>query len=330
MPPSRIILGGDVGGTKVSLAAYRHGPEGRLELLRAASYPTGAYGALEEVLRVFLAGETTPHAAGFGVAGPVDGPEARLTNRPWHIRAASLREVLRTDRILLVNDMQAMAYGTLFLPEDSMQILQRGEDRGGSRAVIAAGTGLGTGLLVRAEHGFVPVPSEGGHVDFGPRSDLEVALLRHVAAETGRASYERIVSGPGLVRIYRFLAGRPGRQPNADLLRQLEATADGDGAAVIGTAALEARCPVAIEAVSLFMGIYGAQAGNLALTTLATGGLYVGGGIAVRLRRFITRGEFVEAFRDKDPHRGIMERIPVRLLLDPHTARLGAAYLAAS
>lgn len=322
------VLAGDVGGTKINLGVFAAETGGSLTLVREASVPSADFADLDTAVTAFIgAGTESIGAAAFGVAGPVVGNTARITNLPWTVSGEVLARVIGCPAARVMNDLETTAYGALFVGEDQLLVLNApGPPPTGNRAVIAAGTGLGEGLLCWDGRRFVPSATEGGHTDFGPRTEQDDALLCFLRAEYGRVSWERVVSGPGLHNIFRFLDEHEGR-PVAPATRTRLARED--PSAVIGSAALAGECPTCAEAVDIFVRLYGAQAGNLALTAMALGGLYVGGGIVTKLLPRITAGAFLGAFLDKAPHRALMERIPVWVLLDPKTSLLGAAHAAA-
>lgn len=321
------ILAGDIGGTKTLLALCEAAPDGALRIVREASFHSATYRALEPIVAEFLAaGAATPiAAAAFGIAGPVVGGVVEVTNLGWHVAADSLAAALGGARVRLMNDLESTAYGALFVEADQRLTLRAGEPRAGNRAVIAAGTGLGQGILIWDGTRHHPSPTEGGHVDFGPRDAREDALCDYIRRRFGRASYESVCSGPGLHHIFEFLvaAGRP-VAPAVQARLQRE-----DPSAVIGGLGVAGGCPTCVEAVEMFVAIYGAQTGNLALAAMAVGGVYVGGGIVTKLLPLVTAGGFVEAFLAKEPHRDLLERIPLYVLLDPKTSLLGAAHAAA-
>jgi glucokinase len=237
-----------------------------------------------------------------------------------------VRDALGGAEVLLLNDLEANAYGLSELAEDDLETLQSGPRLAGNRALIAAGTGLGEAVLVRDGHRWRPTPSEGGHTDFGPRDAFEDELLLWLRGRHGHVSYERILSGPGLADLYRFLTvtGR-GAEPSGFAARFAAAA---DPAAAVTAAALDGSCERARLAVERFCGIYGAEAGNLALKALAVGGVFVGGGIAPRIRPLLRDGRFVSAFGDKGRLAPLVASIPVHVILDDHTALWGAAAVA--
>ena len=323
-----MILAGDVGGTKTALALFEVRRRA-LAVVREGVLPSQGFAALADAIRQFLADgpSTSIDAACVGVAGPVIDGRCAATNLPWVVDEASLAECVSTRRVKLVNDLEATGHGILGLKPSALATLQAGARRKATMALIAAGTGLGEVLLVWDGRRHRVVGSEGGHTDFAPRTELESELLRFLRREFGRVSYERIVSGPGLYNIYRFLLATGGA-PEAEWIRsRMEA---GDPSAVVGEAALDNRDPRAVQALDLFVSIYGAEAGNLALKALAVGGIFVGGGIAPKIRPKLEDGTFVTAFRDKGRMGEMMASIPVHLVLEPRTALLGAAAVARS
>ncbi len=321
-----MILAADVGGTKTDLALYEPGAPARSPV-RERRLASRDFGSLEELVRAFLAGAPArPRRAVLGIAGPVVDQRVETTNLPWTLSAASLSAALDGAAVLLVNDLEAQGWGLPVLGAGDVEPLQRGRPAPGNRALIAAGTGLGEAILVAADGRWRPSASEGGHTDFGPRDALEDELLRWLRARHGRASYERILSGPGLADLHRFLreTGR-GEEP-AGFARAFDDAAD--PGALVGEAALAGTCGRARMAVERFVSIYGAEAGNLALKALALAGVYVGGGIAPRLLPFMRAPEFVRSFTAKGRLSPVLADVPVTLVLEPRTALWGAATLA--
>lgn len=322
-----LILAGDVGGTKTHLGLYRANGE-TLSPVRDRLYRTADFRSLSEACAHFLSGRGEPvKAACFGVPGPVIEGEAHATNVPWLMREAELSRELGATPVRLINDLAATAYGVIHLEQSQFAVLQRGRYRvhGANIAVIAAGTGLGEASLVFEDGSFHAVSSEGGHADFAPRGDEQVALYRFLRAEFGHVSVERVLSGPGLFNIYRFL--RQSRAtPEPEWLRsRLE---NEDPAAVVSEAALEGRDPECVCALGMFVDIYGAEAGNMALKVLALGGVYIGGGIAPKILPALQDGRFIKSFSDKGRLAGMLGGIEVRVSLNPVAALLGAAYCA--
>jgi len=319
------VLGGDVGGTKVGLALYEW-RGGRLVGTRAAAFASREHDSLGGIVRAFL-GEPPPRldAAAFGVAGPVRDGRAPITNLPWVVDAAELRVLLGIDRVTVINDLEATAYGVLTLDERDLLTLNRGNVVQGTAAIIAAGTGLGEGLLFWDGQQHHPAPSEGGHVEFAPCDERQSQLLAFLRRRSEHVSYERLLSGPGLVNIYEFLRDTGQAEEPAALAARLQHE---DPAAVISHAGLEDGTPICVQALDIFAAVYGAEAGNLALKVLATGGVYVAGGIAPKIQAKLVDGTFMAAFRAKGRMATLLEAIPVRVVLREDTALRGAGYCA--
>ena len=321
-----MIFAGDVGGTKTALALFEVRRRA-LALVRETVLPSHGFAALTDAIRQFLL-EGSPasvDAACVGVAGPVIDGRCTAPNLPWEVDEASLAPAVTTRRVKLVNDLEATGHGVLGLPTSALAMLQAGAPRKATMALIAAGTGLGEVLLVWDGRRYRVVSSEGGHTDFAPRTDLEMELFQFLRKEFGRVSYERVVSGPGLYNIYRFLLANGGA-PEAEWLRSRMET--GDPSAVVAEAALAGRDARAVQALDVFVSIYGAEAGNVALKFLAVGGVYVGGGIAPRVLPVLRDGRFVRAFTGKGRLTPLLEKIPVHVILDDRTALWGAAAVA--
>jgi glucokinase len=328
-----VILAGDVGGTKTNLGLFTLA-EGRLRLVYSAKYHSVDFPSLTAVVRAFLAAApplaTKIRVACFGIPGPVVGNQASPANLAWRVDGALLAADLQVETVSLINDLVATAEGIPALKESEVAVLQPGAaEPDGNRALLAAGTGLGMALLPRTGSRWVPVASEGGHADFAPRTEEEIALMRHLRERFGRVSVERVVSGPGLFNVYQYLRDAL-RLPEFPQVR--EALAQGlDPARVIGEAALAPEsCPLCSRSLELFVAAYGAVAGNLALTGTATGGIYLGGGIAPKILPRLVQGPFLQSFTAKGRFVPFLERIPVRVLLDDRTALLGAARHAAA
>jgi glucokinase len=301
--------------------------DGRLSCVRMESYHSLELDGLPTALRMFLGHDAVPlGAAVFGVAGPVQKERAQITNLPWSVDGNNLRSVLGIRRVKLINDLEATAYGVLTLEPADMLMLNAGAAVPGNAAVIAAGTGLGEGLLFWDGTQYHPAPSEGGHADFAPRNGLEAELLVFLRRRYQHVSYERLLSGSGLVNIYEFLrdTGR-GDEPLV-FARRLQ---EEDPAAAISHAALQGTPSLCVQALDQFAAIYGAEAGNLALKVMATGGVYVGGGIAPKICPKLADGTFMAAFRDKGRMGFLMDLMPVRVILKETTALNGAGYCAA-
>ncbi|HJU28540.1 MAG TPA: glucokinase [Candidatus Binataceae bacterium] len=323
-----IVLAGDIGGTKTHLGLFR--AEGStIAPLLDRIYVTRDYPNLETAVAHFLDGRRDVAVACFGVPGPVINGVSHATNVPWDMSEPTIAKSLGGPPTQLINDLEATAYGVIHLPDSEIAELQRGERHERANiAVIAAGTGLGeAGLVAVRSGGWQAIASEGGHGDFAPRGADQTKMLEWLAREFGHVSFERVLSGPGLHNIYRYLvAARPEPEPQWLVERMLRE----DASAVISETALEGRDSRCVSALETFVAIYGAEAANLALKFLAVGGLYIGGGIAPKILPFIRLGGFMRAFLDKGRLRSTLERIPVRVSLNPDAALLGAAHMAAS
>jgi len=318
------ILAADVGGTKTAVGIFEIGASA-LRVVREGRFPSAEFPSLERVLAAFLAGAgRRPRFAGIGVAGPVRGGRARVTKLPWILEERRLEREFPGTAFRLVNDFVAVALGLPYLKPRQFRTLAPGRpEAGGPMAVLGAGTGLGEAGLLPFAGRYLPFPSEGGHADFGPRDDRESRFAAFLRERFGRAEWDRILSGEGLVHIYDFLrAENPGAE-TAATRRLLEA--DEDRAAAISRAALSGADGLCRETLDLFVSLYGSEAGNVALRYRATGGLYVAGGIAPKILPALESGAFVEAFRRKPPLEDLLARIPVRVVLEPRLGLFGAA-----
>jgi glucokinase len=317
-----MILAGDVGGTKVHLALYDF-INGKLEYSRDERYPAKEYTGLEEIVREFLSADKVT-AACFGVPGPVRDGRLRLTNLPWTLDSRELAVSLGITHVFLINDLEANGYGVAELAADQIYTLSEGDaSQIGNRALLAAGTGLGEGLLIWNGHSHTPYPSEGGHTDFAPRNEDEIDLLRFLKQKyNGRISCERVVSGMGLTNIYDFLREVRGIDEPAWLAERIAAE---DPNAVITELALAAKSEICEKALDMFVSAYGSEAGNLALKLLSVGGVYVGGGIAPRIMEKLKDGTFMKAFTDKGRLSQLLINMPVRVILESRAALMGAA-----
>ena len=318
------LLAGDVGGTKTLLALFEEG-----SLVRRESFPSARYASLQALVREFLGPAAHPVTrACFGVAGPVSAETCRATNLPWVIDARELETALAISRVALVNDFHALSVGIGELPAgDLARLNEVPADPHGPRVVIGAGTGLGQAVLVEGPQGVQVLASEGGHCDFGPRNELEIELLRFMLRRHDHVSYERLVSGPGLVAIYEFLREKRASPESAAVAAALAADPEG-AAATVSTHALGNADPLCARALDLFTSIYGAEAGNLALKVVARGGVYVAGGIAPKILAKLSDGTFMKAFLDKGRLSHVLEGTPVRVVLNPEVGLLGAAAIA--
>jgi len=323
-----VIVAGDIGGTNARLATFGV-QAGRLLLVKELVYPSRSAPDLETIVRRFV-DEARPAAtaAALGVAGPVKAGRIETPNLPWVVDARRLAEILAVPKVTLLNDLKANAYGLRHLAPTDFAVLQAGApDATGNQGILSAGTGLGCAGLYWDGQRHRPFATEGGHADFAPRNHLESELMEQIAREKKRVSAERILSGSGLVRIYRFLRERSG-VPEPPLL--VERFAKEDAAAVVSRLALDQGDPVCVQALDVFVSAYGAEAGNVALRMLATGGVFLGGGIAPKnLAAFRREGLFMTAFLDKGRMRPLLESVPVMVVLNDRAALWGAAHCAA-
>ena len=327
-----MILAGDVGGTKVDLALYNF-EGGKLKEVRSKKYPAHEYSTLQDVVKAFLATEDTVEkveqevvAACFGCPGPVKDGHLKLTNLPWELDARDLSKILNIDHIFLINDLEANGYGIAELePEQVFELEQGDKSALGHRALVSAGTGLGEALLIwnslAARH--LPLASEGGHADFAPRTPIEIELLQWLTAKlAGHVSYERVVSGIGLKNIYEFLRDSKKMEEPAWLRDRMQAE---DPNFVIGTTGEDGSSELTAKVLEIFSGAYGAECGNMGLKLLAQGGVYLGGGIAPKILKTLQDGKFREAFLDKGRLSPLLEKMPVRVILEERCALIGAA-----
>ncbi|MHB8743376.1 MAG: glucokinase [Sulfuricaulis sp.] len=324
------VLAGDIGGTKtlVQISEYK---SSRYRSVRTKRYDSSAYDSLSSIILDFLKTEKTTNIKGvcFGIAGPVQettkGQKVKVTNLPWEINGPDIKRRFKFPRLRLINDFQAIGYGIEALGKNDLVLLQEGEPvRHGPRAVIGAGTGLGQGILVWGKDNYVPIATEGGHANFAPTDELQIDLARHLIKTHGRTSWELILSGHGLVELYAFLKARG--VPESPVVAN--AILNDDPAAAITRAALDKNDPLANQALDLFVDVYGAQAGNLALTAGATGGVYIVGGIAPKILSRLTNGRFMRAFRDKGKMSHYVAAIPVRVVTNPEVGLIGAVRVA--
>jgi glucokinase len=327
-----MILAGDIGGTHARLSYYRQGHNrdgGNFTSVHENVFASKEFRGLDEIVLKFVS-ETGVHPsiASFGIAGPVRNGRVETSNLPWVVESSRLAQKLHLDSVNLINDLEAQAWGIECLePSDTVGLNQVAPSQSaltGNQAVIAAGTGLGEAGLIRdGEHQHI-FACEGGHCDFAPRNELEIELLRYLLTRFGHVSYERIVSGPGLVNVYLFLKDtHRGRESEPQWLR--DEIAAGDPAAAISQAAVSAKAPLAEQALDLWISIYGAEAGNMALKVLASGGVFLAGGIAPKILPKLAGPLFMQAFLSKGRMQPLLEAIPVRVITNEKTGLLGAA-----
>ncbi len=325
------VLAGDIGGTKTSLAIFEVNGT-KLESLAEEKYPSGEYSSLDEIVEKFIKEHNyIPEWGSFGIAGPVRNGIAKTMNLPWVVDAQKMEEEIGFKKVWLLNDLEANAWGISALEEKDFLVLNAGKpDPDGNVSIISAGTGLGEAGLYWNGEELRPFASEGGHSDFSPNSDLEIALLQFLKkryAQGAHVSWERVVSGMGIGNIYDFLCEHRGAETPDWLTEEIKT---GDKAASISKAAEDNRCPLCAETLKLFVHLYGAEAGNQALKIMATSGVYIGGGIAPRNIEYFRNSTFMDSFCDKGRMEQMMRDMPVKIILNQRTALYGPAIFAGS
>jgi glucokinase len=317
------ILAGDVGATKTLVGIFTCGRP-RPQPVATRTFATSDFRDLTTLVAAFFGdvGQARVEAACLGLAGPVAGDHAKLTNADWRADAGEVERTHGVPKVVLLNDLQAMALAVPVLAGDELHVLQAGSPApDGNMALIAAGTGLGEAMLHRVDGRFVPTASEGGHADFAARNEREIDVWRALAARFGRVEVERVLSGPGLANLHRAV--------HRGACHVVEDVDDPGAPGLISTAAMTRACQGCIDALDLFVDAYGAEAGNLALRSLATSGLFIGGGIAPKILPALESGRFLRAFLDKAPMEGLLARMPVQVILNAEAGLLGAAVGAA-
>lgn len=323
-----MILAGDIGGTKTNLALFEH-QDNTLNIIAQHQFSSREFSTLDEVIRLFKEKSSMPSvdAACFGIAGPVIEGRCRTTNLPWDITTSGLQEHLGIQKVRLLNDLEATAYGMLYLSEDDFADLNpKGRIMDGNRAVVAAGTGLGEAMLYYDGSAYHPIGSEGGHSDFAPLTPQQDALLKWMRTRyPGHVSFERILSGPGIYTLYEFLAESGFAAQPTSMLNIAEGK---DRSAMVSECALQEHNSLCMEALRLFAEIYGAEAGNMALKTMSLGGVYIGGGIAPKILPILSNNHFMNGFLSKGRFNEMLQAMEVKVSLNAETALLGAAYFA--
>ncbi|HTC40243.1 MAG TPA: glucokinase [Candidatus Acidoferrales bacterium] len=319
-----MILAGDVGGTKCNLALFAE-KNGKLEFVFRERFASKEFAQFDLIIREFsrraapYLGQEKIRAAGFGVAGPVIDNRIHATNLPWIVDAEILAQEVGVKSIVLVNDLGATGHSLEHLPPEDFCVLNQGTPvPGASLALLAAGTGLGEGILFWDGNRYKVVPSEGGHSDYSPRSDQQIELLKFMRHRYPQVSWELILSGRGFRTLHEFIA--------PSVKHPIFEDPDADPAPFITKSGLDRSCPVCVEALDLWTNIYGAEAGNLALKVLALGGVYVAGGIAVKILPKMTDGTFFKAFQDKWHFEKMLADVPVSIVLNESAPLIGAAY----
>ena len=323
MRESSLILAGDIGGTKTNLGLFRRGKR-RPVLKVSESYPSRRASSLEHIVKRFLAKhQVRVSKACFGIAGPVIGGRVKTTNLPWDVSEARMKRQFQLSHVCLINDLTATALAVPLLTRKELFSLNKAEARKGQNlAIMAPGTGLGTGFLIPWNGKYIPISSEGGHVDFAPNSKAEVELWQYLREAYGHVSIERVISGPGMVNIYSWLKDSGRYREPAWLAKKMK---EMEPAAAISEVGLTDGHPLCVEALNVFVSVLGAAAGNLALTAMTTGGVYLGGGIPPKILPKLQEPLFIQAYKNKGRFAKVLEKIPVRVILNDKAALLGAA-----
>jgi glucokinase len=324
------VLAGDIGGTNARLAVFV--VDGTtLSRAREHVYPSGQYDSLATIVTEFRRGDgTRVGAACFAVAGPVVGGDIKASNLPWVVRGAELARAIGVPRTTLINDFDAVGFGVTRLGPADIETLQPGvPDPDGPIALLGAGTGLGQGLVLREPTGVRVVPSEGGHATFGARNEIEWGLAKFLAGQHdgGHVSYERVLSGSGLVSVYQYIVASKLAPEDPNVSDEMRG---GVPAATVTTRGVAGTDPACVMAVQLFASVYGSQAGNVVLQTLSTGGVYLAGGIARRILPVLKSGDFLRSFTEKGRMAGLLSKIPVHVITNDMIGLLGAAVVASS
>lgn len=322
---SQLILAGDIGGTKSNLAILSVNGD-TLSIKRNHRFPSSDYPSLNAIIQEFLQDEKGHiPAACFGVPGPVKYGRAKPTNLNWGVDAAEIEREFSIPQVSILNDLEANAYGISELSPDDFSVIQEGPAAlGGNRCVVSPGTGLGEGGLFwdGKRKKYRVWACEGGHTDFGPRNELEIALLEYLIKEYGHVSYERVVSGMGLENIYKFLRDTGRGQELPQVASEMKTHNPG---LVISKYADSGKCPMCVQTIEIFVSSFGAEAGNMALKTMATGGVYLGGGIPGKMLNAARSADFIKSFNNKGRLSGLMKTMPVKIVLNDQAALLGAA-----
>lgn len=315
-----MILAGDIGGTHTRLALFEQG-----KMVVEKKFTSKNYKGLQQIIEEFMREKKYKvQAACFGVAGPVREGVCRTTNIPWIIDARELSQNLGIKAVKLLNDLEANAYGLKKLKKEELFLLHTGQiHQQGNQALIAAGTGLGEAGLYWDGKEHYPFACEGGHADFAPRDERECELFLFLKKKFGHVSYERVVSGPGLLLLYQFLIETKREKSSAEVKKEMERN---DPSQVVSEWGRTNRDPACSQALDWFLSFYGAETGNMALKFLALGGVFVGGGIAPHLIERMKTGSFLSAFFDKGRFKSLLESVSIWVVLNDDAALLGAAY----
>jgi glucokinase len=320
-PGRPIVLAADLGGTKTNMALFQHQETGP-RLLRQDHFPSGDFSSMADIVRKFMGGDPMPARICIGVAGPVMDGKTKLTNLTWNVDQAALGKSLGVSSVALINDLEATAYGLAALDEKDLLTFPGKSPGPGNVALIAPGTGLGeAGLYWDGAH-YHPFATEGGHAGFGPREDIDVELFAYLHRQFEHISWERVVSGQGIMNIFHFLVDVKG----ADCPETLKEAAKEDGAAAISQAAIQGSDPTAKQALDMFIRYLAIESANLVLKMKSTGGLYIGGGIPVAVLPLLQSGEWLNIFHKGGRMRPLLESITVNIILQSKTALFGAGW----
>jgi glucokinase len=316
------ILAGDIGGTNARLALFDV-KSGNFNLVSSTIFPSRQYSGLDQIVKEFVSkSPTKPAQACFGIAGPVTNGRVEASNLPWVIESKRLADELNIREALLINDLEATGWGVGALPPEKLVSLNQVSSIAGNQAVIAAGTGLGEAGLYWDGSRHHVFASEGGHCDFAPLDDLQVELFQYLRSRFDHVSYERVLSGPGLVNVFEFLRDTGKGKPPDWLVAEM---VESDAARAISEAGMSGRCPMCEQALEIFVAVFGSEAGNLALKMKAVGGVFLAGGIAPKILPKLATSNFLQAFLDKGRLGRLMEIIPIKVITDDKLALLGAA-----
>ncbi|HFE38402.1 MAG TPA: glucokinase [Gammaproteobacteria bacterium] len=329
--PALNILSADIGGTKIFLELTQHQKQACISV-KKQKFSSASYASFEQILTEFLPPLHAVDIACFAVAGPIDSCQyrqtAKVTNLPWQLDNTLIQKTFNIPHIYFINDFQATAYAIPHLKNQDIEVLQQGGEKpSGIRAVIGAGTGLGEAILIHTSSAYEVIATEGGHQDFAATDDLEFQLFQHLQQQYPHVSYERILSGAGLICIFDFLANHSHAQQGQMVQDILQSA---DPAAAISHAANHLQYPIAEQSLHLFMKIYGAKAGNLALSCLPTAGLYISGGIAAKNLNFLKNSQFLTAFNAKGRMQPLLAKIPVSIITNQEAGLIGATHYAKS
>lgn len=315
-----MYLAGDIGGTKTHLAIFKKDGD-QTVCIKEKKFPSQKYVNLRSIVKEFLTGEVIKKAC-FGIAGPVRNGKSHATNLPWIIDTEVLSTTLTIETVCLINDLEANAYGVRELSKEDLFVLNEGRpDSCGNQAIVSAGTGLGeAGIFFDGKH-YYPFACEGGHSDFAPRSSVEDELLIYLRKKFEHVSYERILSGPGLYNLYEFVVETKKRGEDRAVFKEITS---GDTPKLITEKGMSKESEACAYTLELFVSIYGAEAGNMALKMLAFGGVFIGGGIAPKILDVIKQGSFLASFKAKGRFSDLLQSIPIHVILNDNTALLGA------